>query len=79
MTAYSFAPATKPQPNNSTDNQDDIRGLKVGKVPDPDDISSRALKHLSLNFGSLQVMLFDDFSRTKYFPAAWNEARLFRS
>jgi len=49
MRAYSIAPASEPKLTKTTEIQDAIRGLKVGKAPGPDGISNRALKHLTIS------------------------------
>ena len=49
MRAYPFAPAIEPKLTNPTEVQHAIRGLKVGKAPDPDGILNWALKHLLLS------------------------------
>ena len=44
--AYSFDPASEPKLANTTEVQNNIRGLKVGKALGPNGIPNRALKHL---------------------------------
>ena len=46
LQAYSFAPASEPKLTNTTEVQDNIRGLKVSKALGPISIPNRALKHL---------------------------------
>jgi len=77
MRAYSFAPASEPKLTNSTEVQDAIRGLKVGKTPGPDGVPNRSLKHLTLSIVSLLIVLFNAILRTQYFPVAWKHARAF--
>jgi hypothetical protein len=77
MRSYSFAPASKPKLTNTTEVQDTIRDLKVGKVPGPDVIPNRALKHLPLSIVSLLVALCNAILQTQYFPVAWKHARVF--
>jgi len=48
MRKYSFAPVSEPKLTNTTEVQDAIRGLKVGKAPGPNDIPNRPLKYLPL-------------------------------
>jgi len=38
-----FTPASEPRTTNTTEVQDAIRGLKVGKEPGPNDIPNRPL------------------------------------
>jgi hypothetical protein len=75
--AYSFSPASEPKPRNTTEVQDAIRALKVGKVPGPNGIPNKTLKHLPLRVGSLFIVLYNVIFRTQYFPAAWKHARVF--
>jgi len=44
MRACSFAPPNEPKISNSTEVQDAIRGLKVGKAPGSNGIPNRAFK-----------------------------------
>ena len=46
LQAYSFDPASEPKLANTTEVQNNIRGLKVGKALGPNGIPNRALKHL---------------------------------
>jgi hypothetical protein len=77
MRAYSFAPASEPQLINPTEILEAIRGLKVGKAPDPERIPNRALKHLPLSVSSLLVVLFKEIFHTQYFKPAWKHDRMF--
>ena len=44
MRAYSFAPASQPTLTIPTEDQDNVRGLKVGKAPSPNGTPNRAEK-----------------------------------
>lgn len=55
MREYSFAPASEPKITNTTEVQDAIWSLKVGKAPGPNDVPNRHLKYLPLRVVSLLV------------------------
>ena len=59
LRAYSFAPASEPKLTNPDEVQEAIWGLKLGKIPGPDGIPNRSLKHLSLRAISLLVTIFN--------------------
>ena len=56
MREYSFVPASEPKITNTTEVQEAIRGLEVGKAPGPNDIPNRPLKYLPLRVVSLLVV-----------------------
>jgi hypothetical protein len=45
--SYFMTPASETKFTNPDEVQETITGLKVGKAPGPNDITNRALKHLS--------------------------------
>jgi len=53
MREYSFVLASEPKLTKTTEVQDAIRGLRVGKAPGPNDIPNRPLKYLPLRVISL--------------------------
>ena len=57
LRAFSFAPASEPKLTNPGEVQEAIRGLKVGKAPDPDGIPNRVLRDLPLRAISLLVLM----------------------
>jgi hypothetical protein len=74
---HTLAPASERKLTNSTEVQDAILSLKVGRVPCPDGIPNRALKYLPLSVVFLLALLFKAIFRTQYFPVAWKHARVF--
>ena len=46
LRSYFLTPATEPKLTNPDEIREAIRGLKVGKVPGPNGIPNRVLKHL---------------------------------
>jgi hypothetical protein len=58
-----FAPLRLPQLTNTTEGQDAIRGLKVGKAPGPNGITNRALKHFPISVFS------NSYYSTRYFES----------
>ena len=75
LQAYYFAPAREPKLTNPAEEQDAIRGLKVGKAPAPTGIPNRALKHLPQRAVSLLLAIFDAVLLEQYFPSVWKHAR----
>jgi hypothetical protein len=73
--AYSYAPASEPKLTNPMEVQDAIRGLKVGKAPDPNNLPNRALKHPQRAI-SLLLALFNSALLAQYFPREWKHARV---
>ena len=52
---YFIAPASEPKSTNPEEVQEAISGLKDGKVPCPNGIPKRALKHLPQRAASILV------------------------
>ena len=77
MLAHLFVPASEPEFTNPKEVQDAIRGIKVGKAPDPDGIPNRALKHLPLSVVSFLVVLFNAIFRSQYYLPSCKQARVF--
>jgi hypothetical protein len=72
--AYSYALASKPQLTNPMEVQDTIRGLKVGKAPDPNSFPTRALKHLPQRAISLLVALLNASLLAQCLPSVWKQS-----
>ena len=77
MWAYTLASSSEPKLTNTTEIQDAIRDLKVGKAPGPVGIANRALKHLPLSAVSLLFVLFNAIFRTQYSPAPWKHSHFY--
>jgi hypothetical protein len=71
LQAYSFAPASEPKLTNPAEVQIVIRGLKVSKVPGPNGIPNRALKHLPQRPDSLLAATFNAALLEQYFSSVW--------
>jgi hypothetical protein len=76
LQAYTSEPASKPMLTDPAEVQHAIRGLKISKVPDPDGVPNRALKHLPQRMIFLLVALLNAILRTQYFPPVWKHARV---
>ena len=70
LRSYFLTPASEPKLTNPDEVQETIRGLKVMKAPDPNDIPNRALKHLPQRAVSLLVLIFNAILLTHHFPTA---------
>jgi hypothetical protein len=71
-----MAPTSEPKLTKPEEVQEAIRGPRVGKSPGPNDISERALKHLSQRALSLLFLIFNAILLTHHFPTAWNHVRV---
>jgi hypothetical protein len=76
LQAYSYAPASEPKLTNPAEVQDVIRGLKVSKVPGPNGIPNRALKHLPQRAVSVLATIFNAALLAQYFPSVWKHVRI---
>jgi len=74
LTSYPFA--SEPKLTNPEDFQAAISGLKISKVPDPNGIPNRVLKHLPQRAVSVLVLIFNAFLLTDHFPTVWKHARV---
>jgi hypothetical protein len=72
-----MAPANEPKLTNHEDVQEAMRCLKVRKVPVPNGITKRALKHPTQQAVSLLVLIFKAILLTHHFPTAWKHARVY--
>jgi hypothetical protein len=77
MRGYSITPANEPRLTNRLEDQEAIRGLKVGKATGPEGIPNKALKHLPLSVFPLLVVLFNAILQTQLFTAPWKHERVF--
>jgi len=75
LRSYSFSPASEPQ-LTTTDVHEAIRILTVSKVPDPNGVPNRALKHLPMRAVSLLVRMFNTVLRNHHFPQTWKHAQV---
>jgi hypothetical protein len=75
LRSFFMAPASEPKLTNPEEVQEAISGLKVSKVPGPNGIPNRALKHLQQRAVSLLVLIFNAILLTHHFPTAWKHAR----
>ena len=67
LRSYFLTPASEPNLTNPDEVHEDIRGLKLNKVPDPNGIPKRALKHLPQRAVSLLVNIFNSVLLTHHF------------
>ena len=74
--SYFQTPAREPISTDPDDVQNAIRGLRLGKAPDPNDIPNRALKHLPTRAVLLFVHIFNAILRIHHFPPVWKHARV---
>jgi hypothetical protein len=71
LRSYFLTHASKTELTNPEEAQEAIRGLKVGKAPDPNGIPNRALKHLPQRAVSLRAHIFNAILLTQHFPTVW--------
>jgi hypothetical protein len=76
MRTYEYAPASEPKLTSPLEVHQAIRGLKVGKAPDPNRILKRVLRHLPKRAITFLTKVFIAVLRRKYFPSAWKHARV---
>jgi len=76
LRSYFMTAASEPKLTNPEEVQEAIRRLKVSKVPGPNGIPSRALKHLLQRAVSLLVQTFNAILFIQHFPTAWKHARV---
>jgi hypothetical protein len=74
LRAYSYEPGSEPMLTDPAE-VDTIWGLKISKVPGPDDVPNRALKHHPQRMVLLLVAIFNTIFRTQYFPPVWKHQR----
>jgi hypothetical protein len=74
--AYSYEPASETMLTEPAEVQHAIQGLNISKVPGPDGIPNKALKHLPQRIILLLVALSNAILRTQYFPPVWKHARV---
>jgi len=76
LSSYFLTPAGEPKLNNPDDVHEAIRRLKFSKVPGPNGIPNRVLKHLPQRTVSLLAQIFDAVLHTHHFPQVWKHARM---
>ena len=76
LESYLQTPASEPKLTNPDEVREAIRGLKVGKAPEPNDIPNRALKDLPMRAVLLLVQNFNAILCTHHFPPVWKHARV---
>jgi len=74
LRSYFLTPVNEPKLNNSDDVHEAKSGLKFRKVPGPNGIPNRALKHLPQRSLSLLTQIFNAVLRTHHFSQVWNHA-----
>ena len=76
LRSYFLSSASEPKLTNPDEVQEVIRGLKVSKVPGPNAIPNRVLKHLYHRKVSLLAQIFNAVLRTHHFPQMLKNARV---
>jgi len=76
LKCYFLGPASEPQLTTPDEVHEAIRGLKVGKVPGPNGLPNRALKHLPKRAVSVLVRIFNAVLRTHHLPPTCKNARV---
>ena len=76
LRSYFLSPASEPQLTTPDEVHEAIRGLKVSKVPGPNGIPNRALKHLPKQVVSLLACIFNVALCTNHFPQTWKYAQV---
>jgi hypothetical protein len=76
LRSYFLTPASEPKLTTPDEVQEAIRGLKVSKVPGPNVIPNRALKHIHQRAVSLLAQIFSAVLLTHHFPTVWKHARV---
>lgn len=74
---HTLTPTNEPKLNNPTEVQDAIRGLKFGKVTDPDFFPNRALKHLPISVVCRLVFYLTRFFNAVHLGCLEARARVF--
>jgi hypothetical protein len=76
MRAYEYAPASEPKLTSLSEVLQAIRGLKVGKAPDPNCIPNQVLRRLHKRAITFLTKVFNAVLRRQYFPSAWKHAHV---
>jgi hypothetical protein len=73
MPAYEYARENRPKLTSPSEAQEEI---KVDKVPGPNGVPNRELRHLPKRAITFVTKLFNAVFRRQYFPPAWKHARV---
>ena len=76
LRSYFLTPASEPKLSNPDEDQEAIRGLKVGMAQGPNGIPNRAFKHLLQQALSFPAQIFNAVLRTYNFPTVWKCGRV---
>jgi hypothetical protein len=76
MRTYEYAPASEPTLTTPSEVIKAIKGLKVGKVPGPNGIPNRVLRHLQKRAITSLTKVFNAVPRRQYFPPVWKPVRV---
>ena len=76
LESYLLTPTSEPMFTDPDEDQNAIRGLKVGKAPGPNGVSNRALKHLPMRAVLLLAQFFNSILLNHHIPPVWKHARV---
>jgi hypothetical protein len=76
MRTYEFAPASEPTLTTPSEVLQTIKGLKVGKAPDPNGIPNRVPRHLPKDALTVLTKVFNAVLLRKYSPPVRKHARV---
>jgi len=76
LKSYLMTPASEPKLTNPEEVHEIIRGLKISKVPGPNGIPNRAMKHVPQLAISFLVLIFNAFLLTHQFPKVLEHTRV---